>query len=282
MGMSGIYTNIKLPFNSLFYGLDLEPTIVNYWNNNNLLDKNHKVIRCDYTGTNLIIDSYKDLSVFVHFDPPYRNTSSPKKYKHDFANDNGYKEFLQFVKDIDSFNYVDRIGVNSYASCGANSNFLTPDGKTITVTNGIMETPTMANKDIIDYVGSGYIDNKAYEVWHKIPDNIANNSYVIPKICIMVSHWQDDLFDKYLSNFVHIPFKTMTRGGIIDNGCYINYNPQLITLADYSYSGVNFTQRQAIKRKVDRNIGKFKNFSDLEKEMYLRELFKIVGRYSHS
>jgi hypothetical protein len=74
----------------------------------------------------------------------------------------------------------------------------------------------------------------------------------------------------------------MSRGGVIDNGCYINYNPQLITLADYSYSGINFTQRQAIKRKVDRNIAKFENFSDLEKEMYLRELNKIIRRYPHS
>jgi hypothetical protein len=238
MGMSGIYTNIQLPFNSIFYGLDLEKTVVDYWNNNNLLDENHKVLKCDYTGTNVIIDTHKHLDAFLHFDPPYRGTSSPKKYKHDFANDNGYKDFLQFVKDIDSINYVDRIGVNNYASCGN------------------METPTMANLD--------------------------KNNYVGPKICIMVSHWKDDLFDTYLDKFKHIPFKTMSRGGVIDNGCYINYNPQLITLADYSYSGINFTQRQAIKRKVDRNIAKFENFSDLEKEMYLRELNKIIRRYPHS
>lgn len=190
MGMSGIYNHITLPTHAYFYGFDLNLDIIDYWNKNKK-QEHHKIMHSDYTAVNVIKELHsKELDMFAHFDPPYRVTKSPKKYKHDFSNDMGYIDFL---------NYAIRL-----------------DAK------------------------------------------------------VMISHPQDDLFDEYLKHWTHISFSTKTRRGSMINGIYLNYTPD--ELADYSFSGITFTERQRIKRKVTRTIDKIIAMSDPERNLFIREL----------
>jgi DNA adenine methylase len=97
----------------------------------------------------------------------------------------------------------------------------------------------------------------------------------------MVSHWRDPMFDEYLcaiGKFHHIPFRTMSRRGPIDNGIYINYDPtyQYFELADKSYAGSNFTDRQRIKRKVERNVKKILTMPPLERSVLLERLSQAL------
>jgi DNA adenine methylase len=101
---------------------------------------------------------------------------------------------------------------------------------------------------------------------------------------VMVSHWQDPLFDEYLcgtGGFLHIPFKTMSRRGQIDNGIYINYHPATIDLADKSFVGSNFTDRQRIKRKVERKVKNILSMPDRERQALLESLFKSLEGSAH-
>ena len=182
LGYSGVIRNLNL-LPGVIAGFDMDPEVINLWGIDT--PENMRLYNADYTRT----EAYKGKKgVFFHYDPPYRNTSSPKKYRFDLKTDAEYERFLYFV-------------------------------------TGDMRGET-----------------------------------------IMISHWQDDLFDQHLlpAGFHHVPFQTMSRRGMIENGVYMNYDPAVVPLLDYSYCGKDFTDRQRIKRKVSRTINNIKSFSPEE------------------
>jgi DNA adenine methylase len=206
LGHSGVINNIHLSPGSMVFGFDRDQRVIDYWRHIYASSSEKFSYGCsylfchaDYTAARVVAEMIRDKSLFFHFDPPYRNTSAPKKYLYDIATDRDFESFLQFVLSMS---------------------------------------------------GS-----------HRV----------------MVSHWRDPLFDEHLcaiGKFKHIPFRTMSRRGPIDNGIYINYDAGGIELADKSYVGSDFTDRQRIKRKVERNVKKILAMPELERKILLERIFK--------
>jgi len=204
LGMSGVFNNLTMSAETTYYGFDRDKSVIDHWRSNYVAGNVH-FANCDYTAAKLVLAMSAGKTVFIHFDPPYRNTSAPKKYLWDIVTDADYEKFLEFVLSM-------------------------------------LEEKSMP---------------------------------AVQRLYIMVSHWHDPLFDKYLSGtgkFKHIPFKTMGRRGPIPNGIYINYDPKEIELADYSYAGSNYTDRQRIKRKVERNYNKIMAMPPMEREILIQKI----------
>ncbi len=68
---------------------------------------------------------------------------------------------------------------------------------------------------------------------------------------IMITAYENDLYNKYLKDWNQIPFYNQTHQGRVKEMMYINYEVPDI-LHDYRYLGIDFTDRQRIKRKIDR------------------------------
>lgn len=198
LGMSGVFNNMTMAAESWYFGFDLDPKIVSKWESF-VAGPKIRFVNCDYTAAAVVASMFPlGKKMFVHYDPPYRNTKSPKQYNFDLETDRHYRQLAQHILSMS---------------------------------------------------GSS--------------------------IYIMVSHWRDELLDEYLNEgngFRHIPFKTMGRRGPIDNGIYINYDAGNIELADYSYAGSDFTKRQRIKRKVERNYKKIMSLPIEERNYLLNRL----------
>ena len=67
---------------------------------------------------------------------------------------------------------------------------------------------------------------------------------------------------------------SMSRGGVKVETIYWNYNLSPGDIAEFTYAGRDFTDRQRIKRKVCRTLAKFKQLPELERNMILTELYK--------
>lgn len=92
----------------------------------------------------------------------------------------------------------------------------------------------------------------------------------------MISHYRSDLYDSLLdSGWNRTDFKAMTRGGVRDESVYYNYFPPSV-LQDYSYAGMNFTERQRIKRKAARLVDKLSKLPDLEKQLLITEIVNCL------
>lgn len=199
LGYSGVFNNITMSPGAWYFGFDRDQRVIDAWAESNLGAQVH-FAHCDYTAAKLVLSMFPGRKVFIHLDPPYRNTKSPKKYLYDINDDPGFIEFLNFVLSMSG-------------SCN-----------------------------------------------------------------VMVSHWKDDLFDEYLCSrggFTFIGFKTMSRRGLIDNGIYINYDAGKVELADLSYVGSDYTDRQRVKRKVDRNYKKIMAMPARERELLLALLLSV-------
>ena len=197
LGMSGIFKNMSMPAGVRRYGFDLDKEVVDWWNKCQDPGDTSIYVHSDYAAAGIVLSMLPaNARIFIHFDPPYRKTRSPLKYKHKPTGDNWYMDMLDFIA-------LNR-GENIY--------------------------------------------------W-------------------MVSHWKDDLFDQLFKfGFHHVPFKTISRAGLIDNGIYVNYDITQLELACFDYVGSGYTDRQRIKRKVGRMAKKVMSMSAGERGLLYREL----------
>jgi len=91
---------------------------------------------------------------------------------------------------------------------------------------------------------------------------------------IMLSGYWSDLYENELSDWRVISYNSVTRSGeVAKEYLWMSY-PEPVALHDYSFLGSNFTERQVIKRQVQRWQNRLKNMPLLKRralEMALNE-----------
>ncbi len=90
---------------------------------------------------------------------------------------------------------------------------------------------------------------------------------------IMISTRQNYLYDLLLSDWRKKEFETVDRQGKVIEVIYMNY-PEPDYLHQYDHLGIDFIDRQRIKRKVTRFANKIDRLPQYEKMAILQEVFK--------
>jgi len=85
---------------------------------------------------------------------------------------------------------------------------------------------------------------------------------------VLLSHYPCKLYDTALKNWRKIQYNTMTRAGVRKENLYMNF-PQPVLLQCFNQVGENFTDRQRIKRKVERFTNKLKRETAQERAAIL-------------
>lgn len=91
------------------------------------------------------------------------------------------------------------------------------------------------------------------------------------KAMVAISCYDNALYADYLKKWRKIKFVGKSRAGAVEETLYMNY-PEPAKLHDYRYAGSNFTDRQRIKRKVERHIEKLKRLPEQERNAILHEM----------
>ena len=81
-----------------------------------------------------------------------------------------------------------------------------------------------------------------------------------------------------LEDWHSISFEAMTRGGhTATEWLWFNFPPP-VELHDYRYLGVNFRERERIKRKKTRWVARLQRMPVLERQSLLSAIAEIAGR----
>lgn len=95
-------------------------------------------------------------------------------------------------------------------------------------------------------------------------------------IDVLISTYQNQIYEKYLASWHLTTFQSRTRQGTATEYLYTNYTPGNF-LHEYTYIGKNFTDRQRIKRKIDRYLTKLDEMPEQERNALISA---ISGKYS--
>lgn len=85
---------------------------------------------------------------------------------------------------------------------------------------------------------------------------------------IIISGYWSDLYGHELQDWHHIQYEAMTRGGMATENLWFNYDPPTI-LHDYRYIGADYREREKIRRKQKRFIGKLERMDETERNAIL-------------
>ena len=88
---------------------------------------------------------------------------------------------------------------------------------------------------------------------------------------IVISHYACSLYDKALKGWNKHSWPVMTQQGKKDECIYFNFDKPT-ELHQYDYLGDNFTDRQRIKRKIDRLLSKLSELPPLERAALISAL----------
>lgn len=137
---------------------------------------------------------------------------------------------------------------------------------------------TRADKDTVVYMDPPYPWETRGKTRYKF-DLGANSHYELLAIAnklncdCLISTYPNKMYESELSTWYHIDYQSMTRGGVRIERLYMNYDPTKIKeLHDYSYLGENCTDRQRIKRKVERFKKKLSDLPVLERNAILESI----------
>lgn len=92
----------------------------------------------------------------------------------------------------------------------------------------------------------------------------------------MISHYPCKMYDDALKGWYTFDFESMTRAGLRTERIYMNYPPPTI-LQDFRYLGTDFTDRQRIKRKIERQLKKLEALPILERTGILSA---VIDKYN--
>lgn len=94
---------------------------------------------------------------------------------------------------------------------------------------------------------------------------------------VMISGYPSRMYKIFLEEWNCLSFQCMTRGGIRTECVWYNFD--LKERFCLEYAGLDRTDRQRIKRKVDRWDGKFSSLTDIERQAIL---FKLIDNYVYT
>jgi DNA adenine methylase len=109
-----------------------------------------------------------------------------------------------------------------------------------------------------------------YEMDIKGHERLLTKALIVNNNC-MISHYPCEMYDSYLKDWHTFDFQSTTRNGVRTERIYMNY-PKPDILQDFRYLGTNFTDRQRIKRKIDRQLKKLESLPILERTGILSAL----------
>lgn len=90
---------------------------------------------------------------------------------------------------------------------------------------------------------------------------------------VMISTRQNDLYGTMLADWRCKKFDTVDRAGSVQELIYMNY-PEPTLLHQYDFVGMGFSDRQRIKRKVQRFQDKINELPGYEKHLLIQEMIK--------
>ncbi|MFI0413076.1 MAG: DNA adenine methylase [Candidatus Thiodiazotropha sp.] len=95
---------------------------------------------------------------------------------------------------------------------------------------------------------------------------------------VILSGYPSQLYDELLHDWRTLEFQVMTRGGVRTEKLWMNYEQSASHWA--SFAGVNFTDRQRIKRKANRWAKNYEQLPQGERLAILAAILKVQGRPS--
>jgi len=87
----------------------------------------------------------------------------------------------------------------------------------------------------------------------------------------LISHYPCPLYDRAFKRWRKISYNSMTRAGVRVENLYMNF-PQPVLLQCFEHIGDNFTDRQRIKRKVQRHIARLQKEDPQERAAILSSI----------
>lgn len=93
---------------------------------------------------------------------------------------------------------------------------------------------------------------------------------------VLISHYPHPLYDEYLKGWNKITYQSKTRTGMATECLYMNFD-RPNELHDYGYLGNDFTDRQRIKRKIQREIEKLNQLPELERNAIIHSVIESTS-----
>lgn len=103
----------------------------------------------------------------------------------------------------------------------------------------------------------------------------AIHTHQTSNVLLGISHYPCKLYDTLLMHgWRKIEYTVATHRGPVIEALYMNY-PEPVTLHEYTYLGTDFTDRQRIRRKINRWVTNLKNLPALERAAIISKLQKL-------
>lgn len=91
---------------------------------------------------------------------------------------------------------------------------------------------------------------------------------------VLISHYPCDFYNNALRHWRRVDYKTTTRQGVVTESLYCNFD-KVSKLHDYSFLGNNNTDRQRIRRKIDRHVKTLSALPVLERNALINSLSNL-------
>ena len=91
-------------------------------------------------------------------------------------------------------------------------------------------------------------------------------------VFFLISGYKSELYMSMLEEWQYFEFQTMSRGGVRTESLWTSFNPDEYVKHDYNYVGSDYTDRQRIKRKIDRWVKKINSLEFDERQALLQAL----------
>lgn len=93
---------------------------------------------------------------------------------------------------------------------------------------------------------------------------------------VLISTYENEIYAAELKDWRLLTYNSMTRGGVAVEYLYMNYeNPEGL-LHDYRYLGVDNTDRQRIKRKIDRKVRQLQELPAAERNAIINAVVQLA------
>lgn len=94
---------------------------------------------------------------------------------------------------------------------------------------------------------------------------------------IVISTYENEIYEKYLKNWHLVKFNSQTRQYTAIEYLYMNYDPSGGLLHEYTYLGRDATDRQRIKRKIEREVTRLQKLPAAERNAIITALKSLAS-----